>query len=51
MAKSGEYWIVRLHNREREIVLIGADEKVYPCGDEQGWPQSAVTQWIRKVRL
>lgn len=48
--KIDEHWVVQLHDRDNEVVLVALD-KVYPCGDEQGWPLSAVTKWVRKIRL
>lgn len=49
--KAKEHWLVQLHDREKTIIYVGSDSKVYPCGDEEGWPISAVTKWLRRIRL
>lgn len=51
MGKHKEYWVVIIESdSEREIVQVMHD-KVYACGDEQGWPLTVVKTWVRKIRL
>lgn len=47
----GEYWLVCIAERQPEPAQVDRrTEKVYPCGDEQGWPID-ITRFIRKIRL
>ena len=48
--KSGNYWYEVILHGEREIVQRYND-RVYPCGDEQGWAIEFVTEVIREIRL